>query len=403
MHSSQSRIAVLLAVLAAIGPFAIDTYLPAFPVMAQALGASQLQVQQTLTIYMITFAGMALWHGALSDSFGRRRVVLVSTSLFGLASLVCALAQSIEWLWVGRALQGLSAGAGMVVGRAVIRDLFDGARAQRLMSRVMMIFAIAPAVAPIIGGILLQLAGWRSIFLFLAAYAGALVWMSWRFLPETLPVEKRQSLRPTGLLRAYAQVFGSLPFFLLVAALALNFNGFFLYVLSAPVFVMEHLGLGPGGFSWLFVPIVLGMVGGSWLSGRTAGKWSGKRAVGTGFAVMIGAVSFNVAYAAFFAPSLLWSVLPIAVYAFGMALSMPSLTLFALDLFPERRGLASSCQSFTQVGTNAFTAGLFAPLLWASPLTLGAGASVFVALGLLCFVMWLALGTQEREKLRAER
>src|SRR5690554_7577022 len=90
MHSSQPRIAALLAVLAAIGPFAIDTYLPAFPAMAQALGATQLQVQQTLTIYMVTFAGMALWHGALSDSFGRRRVVLVSTSLFGLASLVCA-------------------------------------------------------------------------------------------------------------------------------------------------------------------------------------------------------------------------------------------------------------------------------------------------------------------------
>src|SRR5690554_3723736 len=298
MHSSQPRIAALLAVLAAIGPFAIDTYLPAFPAMAQALGATQLQVQQTLTIYMVTFAGMALWHGALSDSFGRRRVVLVSTSLFGLASLVCALAQSIEWLWVGRALQGMSAGAGMVVGRAVIRDLFDGARAQRLMSRVMMIFGIAPAVAPMVGGVLLLLAGWRSIFLFLAAFAGLLTWLSWRYLPETLPVESRRSMHPGRLARAYGTVLGSGAFLLLAFALAFNFNGFFVFVLSAPVFVMEHLGLGPGSFGWLFVPAVAGMMGGSWLSGRVAGRWSGRRSIVTGFAVMIVAVCANLIHAA---------------------------------------------------------------------------------------------------------
>lgn len=394
MTLSPAGLATLLAALAAIGPFSIDTYLPAFPAMGAELGATQIEVQQTLTAYMLTFALMALWHGALSDAFGRRRVIIVATSLFGAASLLCAFATSIEGLWVGRALQGMSAGAGMVVGRAVIRDLFDGARAQRLMSRVMMIFGIAPAVAPMVGGVLLLLAGWRSIFLFLAAFAGLLTWLSWRYLPETLSPESRQSMHPGRLARAYGTVLGSGAFLLLAFTLAFNFNGFFVFVLSAPVFVMEHLGLGPGSFGWLFVPAVAGMIGGAWLSGRVAGKWNWQRTIGTGFVVMIAAVSLNVAHAAMFAPSLPWSVLPVGIYSFGMALAMPSLTLLVLDMFPTRRGLASSCQSFVQVGLNAVTAGVSAPLLWASPLSLGAGASVFVALGLLCFVVWAGRKTQ---------
>jgi len=392
MTKAPAGLAALLAALAAIGPFSIDTYLPAFPEIGAALGATQIEVQQTLTAYMTTFAVMALWHGALSDAFGRRRVIIVTISLFGVASLLCACATSIEWLWIGRALQGMSAGSGMVVGRAVIRDVFDGPRAQRLMSRVMMIFGIAPAIAPMVGGALVLAFGWRSIFVFLALFSTLLAWMTWRHLPETLPPEARQSMSPLRLLGAYRSVLGSGAFLLLAFALAFNFNGFFVYVLSAPVFVIEHLGLGPGSFGWLFVPAVAGMMGGSWLSGRVAGRWSGRRSIVTGFAVMIVAVCANLIHAALAVPSLPWSVLPVGIYTFGMSLAMPSLTLFVLDLFPTRRGLASSCQSFTQVGVNAATAGLSAPLLWASPLSLGAGASVFLAAGLLCFAVWAGRG-----------
>ncbi|THF60786.1 multidrug effflux MFS transporter [Pseudothauera nasutitermitis] len=392
MPASSSRLPALLAALAAIGPFSIDAYLPAFPAMAQALGATSLQIQQTLTAYMATFAFMALWHGALSDRCGRRAVIVVSTLLFVFASLVCALAPSIEWLWAGRALQGASAGAGMVVGRAVIRDLYDGAQAQRLMARVMLIFAAAPAVAPLVGGVLLSLAGWRAVFFFLALFGGVLAWMTWRFLPETLPQAARQPLEPVALGRAYVRVFSCVGFALLVVAVGFNFNGFFLYVMSAPVFIMQHLGLGELGFAWLFVPAVIGMMGGSWMSGRVAGRWSQRRAIGAGFAVMLAAGVLNVAYAALFAPALPASVLPVGIYNFGMALAMPSLTLLALDYFPDRRGMAASCQSFVQVGVNALCAGTVAPLLWTTPLTLGLGMSAFVTLGLLCFLGWRARG-----------
>jgi len=390
--ASSPWLAAVLAALAAIGPFSIDTYLPAFPAIAASLSATQIEVQQTLTAYMATFAFMVLWHGALADRFGRRSVILVSMILFGVASLVCAFAPSIEWLWAGRALQGLTGGAGVVVGRAVVRDLYDGAQAQRLMSRVMMIFAVAPAIAPMIGGVLLAIAGWRAIFVFLALFAAALAYLTSRYLPETLPVAARHPLHPVSLGRAYAKVLGNGAFLLVAGAVAFNFNGFFVYVLSAPTFLIEHLGLGPQQFGWLFVPAVVGMISGSALSGRMAGRWSPPRTIGVGFAIMIAAALFNLSVAALMAPGVPQSVLPIALYTLGMALAMPSLTLIALDRFPARRGLAASCQSFLQVGINSLTAGVFAPVLWYSPLTLAAGMAGFVGLGGLAFASWRRRG-----------
>lgn len=388
MPVSSPWLAPVLAALAAIGPFSIDAYLPAFPAIAASLAATDIQVQQTLTAYMATFAFMVLWHGALADRFGRRRVIFASMVMFAFASLVCAFAPSIEWLWVGRALQGLCGGAGAVVGRAVVRDLYDGAQAQKLMSRVTMIFAAAPAIAPIIGGLLLAVAGWRAVFVFLALFSAALAYLTWRFLPETLPPAARQALHPVKLGRAYVQVFGSAAFVLLAATVAFNFNGFFLYVLSAPVFVIGHLGLTPQDFGWLFVPAVAGMIAGAALSGRVAGWWHHQRTIAVGFAIMISAAVLNLSLSLLTTPGVPWSVVPVGLHTFGMALAMPSLTLMALDRFPARRGLASSCQSFLQVGVNAVTAGALAPLLWASPLTLAAGTSGFLVLGLGSYLHW---------------
>lgn len=381
-------LATLLAALAAIGPFAIDTYLPAFPAMAASLGASRLEVQQTLTAYMAAFAIMVFWHGALADRFGRRKVIIVAMTGFALASLVCAFASSIEWLWAGRILQGMCGGAGMVVGRAVIRDLFDGAHAQRLMSRVMMIFAIAPAIAPMIGGVLLHLAGWRSIFVFLAVFSGGLAYATWRLLPETLAMDQRQSMHPVRLGRSYAQVLSSGAFLLLGCTLAFNFNGFFIYVLSAPTFLMDHLALGTGEFHWMFVPIVIGVMAGSILSGKAAGRISPMRTIALGFALMIMAAAGNLMHSAWMPPGLPGSILPITLYVTGMSFAMPSLSLLVLDLFPDRKGLVSSCQSFLQVGLNSVSAGLFAPLLWSSPLMLASGMSLFLLLGLGSLLLW---------------
>ena len=254
---STRGIAILLAALSALGPFSIDTYLPSFHDIAEKLQATPLQVQQTLSAYLLSFALMTLWHGAIADRYGRRKVLLVALALFALASLGCMLASRIEILWFWRAMQGVTAGAGIVISRAIVRDLYDGAAAQRLMSQITMMFALAPAIAPVIGGWLQTLFGWRSVFAFLVLATSALWLACWKRLPETLAPEKRQSLRPAYLGSTYWKVMTSPAFLTACAALSLNFGGFFLYILSAPVFLMRHLGVpepascGCSGRAWV--------------------------------------------------------------------------------------------------------------------------------------------------------
>ena len=189
-------LAILLAVLGMLGPFSIDTYIPAFSAIAQSLNATPVQMQQTLSAYLFGFAFMNLFHGALSDSFGRRPVILSGLAMFTVASLGCALAQNVGQLIFFRALQGLSTGAGIVVSRAVIRDMFPPSEAQRVMSQVTIYFGVAPAVAPIIGGVIAEYLDWHSIFWFLVGVGVFLFVANWRLLPETLHVSQRQPSLP---------------------------------------------------------------------------------------------------------------------------------------------------------------------------------------------------------------
>ena len=374
-------IALLLAALSALGPFSIDTYLPSFHDIADKLSASQVEVQQTLAAYLLAFAAMTLWHGAISDRFGRRRVILIALGLFGIASGGCALSTNIEQLWFWRAMQGATAGAGIIISRAIVRDLFDGAPAQRLMSQITMMFALAPAIAPVIGGWLQTFFGWRSVFAFLVLSTAALWFACWKLLPETLPPEKRQSLKPAYLGRTYWRVMSSPAFLFASAALSLNFGGFFIYVLSAPVFLMTHLGVPETGFLWLFGPAMSGLISGSWLSGHLAGKISLSRTIALGYLVMIAAAIFNVSLNLALPPALPWSVMPIFVYTIGMSLTMPCLTIMALDPFPAQRGLAASCQTFFQSSFNTLVAALIAPALWGSTLNLAFGMTGMMLIG----------------------
>jgi DHA1 family bicyclomycin/chloramphenicol resistance-like MFS transporter len=373
---------VLLALITALGPFSIDAYLPSFPDIGASLAATPLEVQQTLPAYLIPFAAMMLWHGAISDACGRRPVILVGLVCYALATLGALFATSIEQLWIARGAQGVSAGVGMVVGRAVIRDLHEGAAAQRLMARVGMMFALAPAVGPIIGGLLQEAYGWRSVFGFLLAFSLLLVGACWRWLPESLPPARRHPLHPTTLAAATAGILRDRPFVLTCAAFALNFSGLFVYVLSSPVFLIEHLGLDGAQFAWLFIPLTTGMIAGSALSGRLAGALSPVRTIAIAYRAMGLAVGANLGINLTAPQAFVWYLLPLPFYSAGMALAMPSLTLIAIDRFPDRRGLAAAVQGLINTGFAALAAGLFVPLLWGSPLTLALGMAVLLGAGM---------------------
>ncbi|MCY7369455.1 MAG: multidrug effflux MFS transporter [Polaromonas sp.] len=375
-------LAVLLAVLGMVGPFSIDTYIPAFTGIGQALGATPVQMQQTLSSYLFGFAFMNLFHGALADSFGRRPVVLWGVALFTLASSGCALSQSIEQLVFFRALQGLSAGAGIVVSRAIIRDLYPPAQAQKVMSQVTIYFGVAPAVAPIVGGWLFVHLGWHSVFWFLTGI-GAVLWaVNLRYLPESLAPAQRQPFEVRHLMRGYWQLGSSARFLLLALASGVPFNGMFLYVLSAPEFLGEHLRLQPTEFFWFFVLTISGIMSGAWLSGRLAGKIAPKTQIRHGFVIMLVTAVLNLAANALFAPQVAWAMIPIAVFAFGWALMVPVVTLLVLDLHPERRGMASSLQAFIGSSANGIVAGVIAPLVMHSTLALAAASLAMLLVGL---------------------
>ncbi len=233
---STRRMALLLAGLAMFGPFSIDTIFPAFPQLARRLAVDEVAVQQTISVYLLFYGLMSLAHGPLSDAWGRKRVILGGLVVFVGASVGCALSTDLTTLLAFRALQGLSAGVGMIVGRAVIRDLYHGHDAQRLMSQVSMLFGIAPAIAPIIGGwILLSGAGWPLIFWFLVVFALVLLAATARYLPETHPVEARVPLSPRALMRDYVRIGFNPRFLRLALAGSIGFGGIFLYISSAPV------------------------------------------------------------------------------------------------------------------------------------------------------------------------
>jgi DHA1 family bicyclomycin/chloramphenicol resistance-like MFS transporter len=304
-------LSVLLATLGMLGPFTIDTYLPAFSGIAADLQATPLQIQQTLSAYLFAFAFMSLFHGALSDSFGRRPVVLTGVAVFTLASVGCALSTDITHLIFFRALQGLATGAGIVVSRAVIRDMFPPADAQRVMSQVTLFFGVAPAIAPIIGGFLFVHAGWHAVFWFLAGI-GVLLWVSnWFLLPETLHVSQRQVLSVRHLMQGYWQLGSNPRFVLLALASGIPFNGMFLYVLSAPTFLGEHLQLAPTQFFWFFVCTISGIMGGAWLSGRLAGRIAPERQVRIGLGIMLAVSVVNVVANLLFKAHVSWSMIPI--------------------------------------------------------------------------------------------
>jgi DHA1 family bicyclomycin/chloramphenicol resistance-like MFS transporter len=376
---------LILAGLAMLGPLCIDAYLPSFAAIGREFGVAPALVQQTLSAYLLCFAGMMLFHGTLSDSFGRRPVIIASLTLFSIASLGAAFAPSLSWLIVFRAMQGLSAGAGTVIGRAMIRDRLSGAAAQKMLSDVTVVFALAPALAPILGGWMDVWFGWRSVFQFLAAAGVLLCAISWLLLPESLPVNDRQDFCLRQLRDNYWLAIRHPRFLLLSFSQGFASIGFFVYIASAPYFVIEVLRLSETAFAWLFIPLVAGMVVGARFAGKLAHRCRPSTLIAAGYVLMVAAALINLTYNLLFPAQVPWAVMPLFLYTFGMALASPSKMALTLNVFPKMRGLAASLQAFAQTLLFAIVAALIAPVVCKSGLKL----SLFLAATIACAVACL--------------
>jgi DHA1 family bicyclomycin/chloramphenicol resistance-like MFS transporter len=385
---------LILASLTALAPFAIDTYLPAFEVMEDDLATNSNFIQQTLTFYLVPYTIMTIFHGAISDSIGRIKTIKYGMSLFILGSIGCVFATSIEMLWISRLIQGVGAGAGNVVARAMVRDLYSGATAQKVMATIQIIFGIAPAIAPMVGGLLLGIS-WQAIFIFLIIYSVLITFFSVNFLPETISKQNQLPFNFESVLNRYRDLLNDKNYIFLILAVSFNFSAFFLYVLSSPIFLMQHLNLSSSQFGYLFIPTVTGMILGSFISKKTAGIISSAKMLKIAYLWMLLITSINLIFCLFFPSIIFVNIGLIALYNIAMAAAMPLISIKALDCFPKARGTAASGQAFSQMLVSSVVAGLVIPIIWGSLATLAIGMLVIFSLGLITITKTQAWKDQE--------
>lgn len=374
----------LLALLTMIGPLAIDLYLPALPQIGAELGAATAHVQLTISLYLVGFALAQIVYGPVSDARGRRPVLLIALVVFCVASLLCAVAPSIELLIAARAVQAVGAAGAIVLARAIVRDIYSGARAGRELSIMGMIMGLAPAAAPTIGGLVQAAFGWRACFLTVfVAGLGALM-MVWWLLPETLRDGPRPVVTAADLRRSYAAVLRDRGFRAYLLLLSTASAGLFAYISGASFVLQQMFGLSPIEFGATFALTSIGLIGGNSLSaflamragiGRTLGIGTGVLAVG-GLAMV--AATYVLPNAA------LGLVLPMAIYSAGMGMTMPQALAGALMPFPQLAGTASSLAGFVQQCTAALAGAVVGHLLatsaWPMVIVLAASGGLTLAI-----------------------
>lgn len=404
-RTAGARITLTLAALGMLGPFTINTVFPAFSQIGEEFGASDVVLQQLISVYLASFAVMSVFHGPLSDALGRKKVMLAGLAIYILAMFGAVFASGMGMLIALRVLQGMSAGAATIVSRVVIRDLFAGAEAQRLMAQVMMIFALSPVIAPMLGGWLLLLGDWRWVFAGVGIY-GVVVMVATALMPESLPKENRIPLRVGSVVGALWEVGRSPALVRIALATAFGFAAHFVFVAAAPIIVVRLLGLGEQDFWVLFGPLIIGMMAGSYLVGRAADAMDRSRLITFGYVgTVITSVLNLVLVMVFPDPSgqLDASLIPVLIgpmlMSFTASLFFAPIQLEILDLFPHQRGAAASLGTFFTLIMNALLSGVIAPLITGSLTVVAVVALAYVVVGSLLWAWHLA--ERRRQPMRA--
>ncbi|MCS6711744.1 MFS transporter [Brachybacterium sp. EF45031] len=375
-----------------IGPFSIDSFYPAYTGIGEEFGVTALELQQLVSVYMAAFAVMSLVHGPVSDAVGRKPVMLVGLAVYIAAMLAVMVAPSFGTLLALRAVQGASAGAATIISRVVVRDMFEGAEAQKLMSRIMMIFSLAPAIAPVAGGWLLLLGPWRIIFAAVAAFAALGAVLMLLVVPETLPPQDRRPVRVGSMLAGIWRVGHDPALLRLATGSAFGFAAQFLYIAGAPIFVERLLGLGAQDYWVLFVPLILGMMAGAQAVAMLSDRMSRARMITLGYLGTIAAALVNLGLVAIagpfdgLEPRVIAAVVGPMLLAFTVQLFFGPMQIEVMDVFPHDRGTAGSMATFFSLAMNALLAGAVAPLVMRSAVSLAEAVLVSVLVG---FALWV--------------
>ncbi len=378
---------VLLAALSAIGPLTTDMYLPSLPDIARLLNASTAQVQLTVSAYLLGFAFGQIFYGPLADRHGRKPVLLGAVALYCAASLACALSTSIEMLIAARALQALGGSGGIVLARAIVRDLYSGARAGRELSLIGGVMALAPVLAPLLGGVLQTGFGWRSVFFTLVGggfFGAAIVWP---LMPETLALRAAESVTPASMFKSYRVVARNPAYLAYLGLASTSFGGLFAWI-SGSSFVLQYLyGLSPFQFGAAFAVGSVGYMIGTTYAARLVMRHGINRTLGVGAAAMAAGGLGMVMAVALGLTAAASLVLPMALYLAGLGIVLPQAIAGAMTPFPERAGAASALLGFVQQSVAALCGVVVGMLLGSSAWPLAGSVAV---MGCATLGLWIA-------------
>jgi DHA1 family bicyclomycin/chloramphenicol resistance-like MFS transporter len=383
------RTALVIGFLAAVGPFAIDMYLPALPTVARDLGATPQAVQLTLTAYFIAFGVSQLVYGPLSDQMGRRPPLLIGLAIFLVGTLGCALAPDVASLIAARFVQGMGAATVMVIPRAIIRDLHTGPDATRMMAMIMLVISVSPMLAPLAGSGVMAVAGWRAIFAMLAVAAAASIALTLGALHETLAPADRVPARPATLIRGARRLLRDRDFMGLTAVGGFGMASFFVFIASASFVYTDTFGLSPTGFSIAFAINALGFFAASQAAADLGVRF------GMGRVVAVATAGFAATAAALLVLSLAaLASLPVIVALLFVAnaflgLVIPSTMVMALDPHPDVAGLASSLGGTLQMLAGGLMISVAAPFFDGTPTPMLAAIALCGAVALVAALLTL--------------
>ena len=351
---------IILGLLIATEAFTIDSSLPAMPAIALGLGTDNAAVQISLSMFMLGMAVGQIVHGPLSDRFGRKPILLFAAGLYTVVTLGTVFVTDVETLTALRLVQGFAGAAGHILTRAIVRDRFDREAAARLLSYIMLMLALAPVVAPILGAHLTIWLGWRSVFVFLTIYGAVVVIANLIFLEETHTSPDRRALHPTRMASAFAEVMASRVFWGYLLCAASAFAGLFAFLAGSSAVMISYLGLGADTYGYVFAAVMVGHLGGLVWGGRVVGRYGIDRLLRIGVitgavgGVMMGVLAWtgvtNVAAIA----------IPAFVFMTAFALIVPQAAVSAMSPFPHIAGAASSLMGFLQLSTGAATGAIVA-------------------------------------------
>ena len=380
------RDAAALGFTSSLGPFAANGIMPGFHAMAEDYGVSFVAVQQSLTIYLFTYAFFSLVAGSFSDSYGRRPTFIGGMLLFAAASVCAAFSQSLWALYGWRLLQGIGAAVGQVVTQAIVRDNWSGPEAANVNGMIAFFFAAGPALAPVVGGQIVMHFGWHAVFLFLMVYSLSIAFFIYFRIPETLNAADRSAFNLSVICSNYAKGLTHGAFMTGVVAHGILFMGGILYSAGSADFVIKVMGLDVDEFGWLSIPLIFASFAGAWGSIRLAKRLRPKRMIVIVSLLTLAGSMLAAVFDYLTQPGFLLLLIAPVLYSLGMALLRPVMMAMNLDYFPKNRGMAAAIQQFFITASFCFSAAVWVPIVMGSAWKY-ALASAFCAL--LVLSLWL--------------